>query len=72
MPLAKMCYYVNVRSAEAIMRRVRIEFPHPIRIMFLLAKRTHYVMAGLYLRYLHDTHGIKSTHPPHMQNRQKG
>lgn len=47
LPLGKLRYYVNVGCAEAIMRHVRIEFPHPIRTMFLLAKRTHYVMAGL-------------------------
>lgn len=44
--LAKM-RHVNVGCAEAIMRHVRIEFLHLIRIMFLLAKRTHYIMAGL-------------------------
>jgi len=37
LPLAKM-RYVNVGCAEAIMRHVRIEFPHPIRIMFLLPR----------------------------------
>jgi len=42
-----MRYYVNVGCAEAIMRHVRFEFPHPIRIMFLLAKRTHYIKAVL-------------------------